>query len=156
MLVHTKNPDYLRNNPPPHTKPDEIFFQYLKIIIWISKDDTQVIDSMGVNSDIYFGCFIFLTNINKNLNQHSYCNYRESQLLSIYQHITAYDLSTYISVFSKFYIMDVITFAIFKLFKKDSLWQKKKPPKVTHSYQIHDFLIIKITSKPSDRITLWK
>ena len=45
----------------------------------------------------------------------------------MYKHITAYDLSTYISIFSKFYIMNTITSAICKLFfKKYSLWQKPK------------------------------
>ena len=105
-------------------KFEEVFFQDLKTIIWISK---KLLKSL-TKSDLSFGYFTFilLININKGINQYS-CEIILNWLLNMYKHITAYDLSTYISIFSKFYIMNTITSAICKLFfKKDSLWQKPK------------------------------
>lgn len=47
---------------------------------------------------------------------------------------------------SKFYVMNIITFIICKLFfKKDLIWQKVKQNKLIGSCQIHDLQIIKIT-----------
>ena len=60
-------------------------------------------------SDLSFGYFTFilLININKGITQYSY-GIILSWLLNMYKHITAYDLSTYISTFSKFYIKTLL------------------------------------------------
>ena len=60
-------------------------------------------------SDLSFGYFTFilLININKGITQYSY-GIILSWLLNMYKHITAYDLSTYISIFSKFYIKTLL------------------------------------------------
>lgn len=93
MQIKHKSNLWMLTLPCKYLKNWEMFFQYLKTVIWFGKKYHSCHLRNKWNSDIHLHdfSFILLVKVNENINQYSWQNYTR-RVDSIYQHNTGPNL----------------------------------------------------------------